>query len=255
MQLGLVTYQLAKDWDVETIVANCEETGFAGVELRTTDAHGVEVELTAKERQEVRRRFEDSSVTIAGLGSAFEYDSTDPDELQRNIDGTKVYVQLAADVGAPGVKVRPNRVHDEEVPREQTFEQIGKALAECGDFARDLGVEIRLEVHGPVTCEPPNIRRIVDYAACDNVFVCWNSNGQDIVDGSIDGSFELLGEDIGLVHITELWNDYPWPRLFELLRSVDYRGFCLAEIPESSDPMHLMRYYRALFFAYCAAGT
>ena len=253
MQLGLVTYQLARDWDVETIIANCEETGFAGVELRTTHGHGVEVELAAAERREVRRRFEDSAVAIAGLGSAFEYDSPEPEELQRNIDGTREYARLAADVGAPGVKVRPNHVHDDEgVPREQTFEQIGRALAECGDFARDLGVEIRLEVHGPVTCEPPNIRRIVDHAACDNVFVCWNSNGQDIVDGSIDGSYELLAEDIGLVHITELWNDYPWPRLFQLLKKSDYRGFCLAEIPESSDPVRLMHYYRALFLAHCA---
>ena len=71
-------------------------------------------------------------------------------------------------------------------------------------------------------------------------------------DGSIDGSFELLGNDIGLVHITELWNDYPWSRLFQLLKQAKYEGFCLAEIAESSDPVRLMRYYRALFLAHCA---
>ena len=49
-RLGLVTYQLAKDWDVEEIIANCTETGFEGVELRTTHAHGVEVELGAAQR-------------------------------------------------------------------------------------------------------------------------------------------------------------------------------------------------------------
>ena len=51
MRLGLVTYNLAKDWDVDTIIANCTETGFEGVELRTTHAHGVEVELSAAARQ------------------------------------------------------------------------------------------------------------------------------------------------------------------------------------------------------------
>ncbi|MCY3761709.1 MAG: sugar phosphate isomerase/epimerase [Gemmatimonadetes bacterium] len=250
MRLGLVTYQLAKDWDVEAIIDNCEETGFAGVELRTTHAHGVEVGLSTAERAEVRARFENSGVELAGLGSAFEYDAVDPAEVRRNIEGTKEYVRLAADLGADGVKVRPNRVHDEEgVPRERTFEQIGRSLAECADFARDAGVEIRLEVHGPVTCEPRNIRAILDFADADNLFVCWNSNPQDVEEGSIDGNFDLLRKDIRLVHITELWNDYPWRRLFELLSESGYRGFCLAEIPESSDPVRLMRYYGALWTA------
>ena len=250
MRLGLVTYQLARDWDVETIIANCEETGFGGVELRTTHAHGVEVGLSAEERGEVRARFEDSGVELAGLGSAFEYDAVDPGEVRRNIEGTKEYVRLAADLGAAGVKVRPNRVHDGEgVPRERTFEQIGQALAECAGFAGDAGIEIRLEVHGPVTCEPHIIRAILDYAGSDNLFVCWNSNPQDVEDGSIDRNFGLLQEDIRLVHITELWNDYPWRRLFELLSESGYKGFCLAEIPESPDALRLMRYYRALWTA------
>ena len=44
MKLGLVTYNMAKDWDVPTIIENCVETVFSGVELRTTHSHGVEVE-------------------------------------------------------------------------------------------------------------------------------------------------------------------------------------------------------------------
>ena len=250
MRLGLVTYNLAKDWDVETIIENCEETGFEGVELRTTHAHGVEVELSPARREEVKKRFADSPVEMAGLGSAFEYDAVDPQEVRRNIEGTKEYAQLAHDLGVPGIKVRPNKVHDDEgVPREKTFEQIGLSLRECGEFARDIGVQIRLEVHGRVTCEPPHIRKILDCADHDNVFACWNSNMQDIVDGSIDANFDLLKEKIRLVHITELWNEYPWGRLFELLKGIDYQGFCLAEIPESAEALRLMRYYRALWLS------
>ena len=248
MRLGLVTYNLAREWDLATVIANCEETGFEGVELRTTHAHGVEVELSATARREVRQRFDDSSVDLVGLGSAFEFDAVDPAEVGRNIEGTKECAALAADVGAAGVKVRPNRVHDDEgVEREKTFEQIGVSLRECGESARDLGVEIRLEVHGRVTCDPANIRRILDYADCDNVFACWNSNMQDLVDGSVDENFGLLARDIRLVHQTELWSEYPYRRLYQLLRESGYDGFCLAEIPESSDAARLMRYYRALW--------
>ena len=256
LRLGLVTYQLAKDWDVDTIIANCIEAEFEGVECRTTHAHGVEVSLSAAQRDEVKAKFAQSPVTLAGLGSAFEYDAVDADELRTHIEGTKQYVKLAADVGCAGVKVRPNKVHvDEGVPIDKTLEQIGRALGECGAFAKELGVEIRLEVHGRVTCEPPHIRTILDHADSDNVFACWNSNMQDRDEsGSIDANYRLLEKDIRLVHITELWSEYPWRRLFELLNGSGYDGFTLAEIPESADAVRLMKYYRALWLAHGARG-
>ena len=127
MKLGLVTYNLAKDWDLDRIVEMCSAHGFQGVELRTTHAHGVEVSLDGRRRDQVRKKFQDGPVALAGLGSAFEYHSNDPAEVRRNIEGTKEYAQLAADVGAPGIKVRPNGLQtDVGVPEETTLRQIGE---------------------------------------------------------------------------------------------------------------------------------
>ena len=56
MKLGIVTYNIAKDWDVPTIIKNCTETKFQGVELRTSHKHGVEVNLTKEQRAEVKKR-------------------------------------------------------------------------------------------------------------------------------------------------------------------------------------------------------
>src|ERR1700754_40275 len=46
MKVGIVTYNIAKDWDVPTIIKNCTEAKIQGVELRTSHAHGVEVKLS-----------------------------------------------------------------------------------------------------------------------------------------------------------------------------------------------------------------
>jgi hypothetical protein len=48
MKLGTVTYNIAKDWSLDTLIAHCKAAGFAGVELRTTHAHGVEPSLNAE---------------------------------------------------------------------------------------------------------------------------------------------------------------------------------------------------------------
>ena len=252
MKLGLVTYNLAKDWDIETIIENCGATGFEAVELRTTHAHGVEIETTPTEREEVRARFADSPVELAGLGSAFEYHSLDQDEVRRNIEGTKRYAELAKDVGASGIKVRPNGLQtDAGIAAESTLEQIGVALRECAGHAAGLGVKIRLEVHGRQTSRVPHIRKILDFADADNLYLCWNSNQSDLEDGGLEANFATVSDRIDFVHMRDLfWAEYPWTTLFGLLRGAGFSGYCCAEIPDSPDPLRVMRYYRALFDAY-----
>jgi sugar phosphate isomerase/epimerase len=252
MHLGLVTYNLAADWDLPTLLARCAATGFEGVELRTTHAHGVEDTLTAEQRREVRQRFAASPVQLFGLGTAFEFHSLDPAVVRQNVEGTKRALQLAHDLGAGGVKVRPNG-HQEQagVPREQTLEQIGHAAQECGRTARDLGVELRMEMHGAVR-DAASMRRIFEIADGD-CWACWNSNDDDVQAGSVKQAFDLVSRWIREAHITRIWNPhYPYRELFTLLKGAGYQGFCLAEIPASADPEELMRYYRALFD--CLAG-
>jgi len=250
MKLGTVTYNIAKDWDVETIIKNCEEAKFEGVELRTTHAHKVEVNLTPAERTQVRQRFQNSKVELMGLGSAFDYHTSDQVQLRKDIAATKEYIKLAHDVGAGGVKVRPNGF-PKEVPQAKTLEQIGKSLHEVGEFGDSHGVQIRLEVHGSGTQLLPNIKRIIDFADHRNVGVCWNSNPTDLDGDGFDFNFDLVKNKIFTVHLRDLYlDDYPFRRLFKRLNEVGFSGYCLAEIPENKDPVRVMKYFRSLFLAY-----
>jgi sugar phosphate isomerase/epimerase len=258
MKLGMVTYNMGKDMPLPELIDFCVKTGLEGVELRTTHAHGVEPSLTPEQRAEVRKRFEDSPVKLAGLGTTCEYQSADPDEVQKNIEESKVWAQLAADLGCPGIKVRPNGFpKDSSIPKEKTLEQIGKALGEVAAYAQTLGVEVRLEVHGGGTQEPPNIRAIMDHANHPNALVCWNSNATDMDErGSIADSFNLLKDKIALVHITDIGiYQYPWLDLFNRLKGIGYTGFCLAEIQHNPDPERFMKYYRTLFDLYTGKYT
>ena len=251
MRLGMVTYQMGHDLDVDGLIALCQAAGLEGVELRTTHRHGVEVSLTPRERGDVRRRFEDAGVAIAGLGSAFEFHATDPQEVRRNIEAAKAYAQLAADVGAPGIKVRPNGLPEGTAP-ERTYEQIGRAWAEVAAAGADVGVEVRMEVHGARTQEPRHFLQILAHADHPNAKACWNSNATDMDEtGDIGPFFEATADRIGLVHITEIGRpQYPWADLFGRLRRMGYAGFCLAEIAHNPEPERFMRYYRTLYDLY-----
>jgi sugar phosphate isomerase/epimerase len=250
MKLGTVTYNLAKDWDIPTIIKNCTEAKFEGVELRTTHAHKVEVELTKVQRDEVRKRFENSKVELMSLGSAFDYHTPDQAKLRKDIEATKEYIILAHDVGAGGVKVRPNGL-PKEVPVEKTLEQIGKSLRELGQFASGYGQQIRVEVHGAGTQLLPHMKTIMDVADHRMVGVCWNSNPTDLDGAGFDHNFDLVKDKIFTVHMRDLHlEDYPFRRLLARLNELKFQGYCLAEIPESKDPVRVMKYYRSLWLAY-----
>jgi sugar phosphate isomerase/epimerase len=251
LKIGTVTYNIAKDWDVPTIIKNLTEVGMDAVELRTTHKHGVEISLSPAARADVKKRFEDSPVKIGGLGTICEYHSPDPAVVRKNVEETKAWVSLARDVGSPGVKVRPNGL-PKNVPEEKTLEQIGKALAECGAVANDNGVKIQLEVHGEGTSRLPRIRKIMDHAGNHpGVRVCWNSNPTDLLDGGFEANFKLVRDQIGQIHMRDLFlEEYPFRQLITSLVAMKFQGYCFAEIPESADPVRVLKYFRGMIRAY-----
>lgn len=253
LKLGIMTYLIAKDWDIDTIIKNLSETGYQSVELRTTHAHGVEIDLNAKERAEVKKRFEDSSLEAISLASGFYYHSSDQNELRNNIEGTKDYILLARDIGALGIRVFPNQIPDdipeEQANREKTMEQIGTALAEVGEFAYNEGVEIRLCVHGRNTTSIPVIKKIIDYSRSPHVYINWNCNKTDMDGKGLEYNFNLIKDRIRSLHMHELWGNYPYRQLFRMLSDMNFSGYCNAEIEGSTDPVRLLKYYRGLFLA------
>ncbi len=210
----------------------------------------MEVGLSPAERRQVKQRFADSKVQLMGLGSAFDFHTPDQDKLKKDIAATKDYMVLAHDVGATGVKVRPNAL-PKEVPKEKTLEQIGRALRELGEFGENYGIAIRVEVHGTNTSLLPNIRTILDAAGQRNVGVCWNCNQSDLEGGGFEHNFALVKDRIFSVHMRDLYlEEYPFRKLLNGLNQIGFPGFCLAEIPPSTDPLRVMKYFRALWLAY-----
>ena len=249
MKFGLVTYQWGKDWDLPTLIANCEKTGYQGVELRTQHAHGVETGLNALQRAEVKKRFDDSPVTCIGYGSNFEYHSPDPAKLRENIDQTKEYIKLCKDIGATGIKVKPNNLPD-GIPKEKTIAQIAASFSEVGKFARDFGQMIRVEVHGNLTQELPNMRAIFEQVTEPNVKICWNSNDTDLLPPGLKGNFDMVKKWIGdTVHVRELnIGDYPYQELFNLFAGIGYDGWILLEArTEPKDRIAAMKEQLSIF--------
>jgi len=253
-RLGIVTYNVPKDWDLPTLLKVCQEIGIAAIECRTTHKHGVEPSITPQERKDVKKQFADAGVVFWGCGSVCEFHSADPAVVRKNVEECKRFIDLVHDIGGKGVKVRPNGV-PKGADEQKTFEQIGKALAQCGQAAEAAGLEIWVEVHGAITQVPRNMKSSMDACGHKSVGVTWNSNATDIENKSVAAAFALLKPHIKSCHINDLENDargkYPYRELFKLLREGGYDRYTLCEVgtpyPDVAKGTAFLKQYKQLW--------
>lgn len=269
MKLGLLTYNLARSWDLPTLLDRAKAVGVDGVSFRVDQghAHGVELNLSPTQRREVRDRVAASGVAICGLSSGCRYDTLDAQELRNQIDRTKALLQLAADVGASGLKVFGNNFHEDEgVSRDETMRQIASALRECAEFAAGLTlastsaessavssvepmVGVRFEMHGDLNPWPHSVR-LMELTGHPSVSLIYNCDPRDVVSGSIENTLEHIRPWLRHVHLHDLSDPFPYRELFEFLVDMDYDGYMVGELPASSDPERVLLYFCALWRAH-----
>jgi hypothetical protein len=50
-------------------------------------------------------------------------------------------------------------------------------------------------------------------------------------------------------------DEYPWRTLITNLAAMNFQGYCFAEIPESTDGVRVLNYFRGMFRAYQGLTT
>ena len=151
--MGAVTYNVLKDWDLETIIEQLEAADSKPSNCEP-DTSMVWSPISPAERERVKERFQSSKVRLLSFGSTCEFHSPDDAVRRQNVDTGKRWIELAHDTGAWGVKVRPNGL-PKDVPTETTVGRIGGVPPRTGRLRRRPR---RRDLDGstwPATQEPP----------------------------------------------------------------------------------------------------
>lgn len=251
MKLCLLTYNMARRWELPKIVEVAKACGFAGMELRAEagHAHGVELERTPAERRAIRDQIEDAYLDVACIGTGSRFDSPDPAKRQEVVERTKRYVELAADLGCRRIRVFGNDV-PAGVARHDCTRYVGESLRTLGEFAEPLGVDVLLEMHGQFNYWG-FARAAVEAASHANVALVYNCDQRDVVGGSVAATYSRVRDWIRHVHTHELTRGYPYPELFELLEGDGYEGYLSSELgAETPAPEQFLAMYAALVRAW-----
>ncbi|MBG0739670.1 sugar phosphate isomerase/epimerase [Paeniglutamicibacter antarcticus] len=137
----------APDASVTQLVRWARRFGAEGLEIRVDDGGIAPLGLSAAGRVVLRQALEDAGVGVLALASYVNICASEPD--QEVLAGLRANVQLAADLGAAGIRVFPGAGVDPLATTDMSvFDAAGarRLSAVLGD-ARDLGVRLLLETH------------------------------------------------------------------------------------------------------------
>ncbi len=263
MKLSLLTYNMARTWELPRLLEFARHGGYAAIELRAeaNHRHGIELETTPQERREIRDRIQDAYLDVSCIGLSSRFDTPDSARRREVVERTKAYVELAAAVSCRRLRVfgndMPKAGPDGDAPpdRETVIGYVADALRELAEFAAPQGVEILLEMHGQFNYWH-FARGAVERAAHDGVGLVYNCDVRDIVGGSIAATYERVRHLIRHVHMHAFTRGYPYPELFGLLQRDGYTGYCASEIDqEVPTPEDYLLMYGQLFRAWQALAA
>ncbi len=146
--------------------------GYDGIEPRVTSGHrhGVEPGTDADTRREIRKQAEDSGIALCCVSTSCKY--ADPQAAPQNVEETLRCIDLAADVGAPRIRVFGGAI-PRGIGREEAIEQVAGALRSVAEHAAQRGVTVCLETHDD-WCDPADVADAMRRVSHPAVGVNWD---------------------------------------------------------------------------------
>jgi len=146
--------------------------GYDGVEPRLDagHAHGIEAAIDADQRRAIRETVEASGVALACLATSLTY--ADPTVTDEMIMQTRERIDLAADVGAPTLRVFGGKIGG-GLEREAAVELVASCLSRVADQAGERGLILCIETHDD-WCNPADVAAVIGRVNHSAVAVNWD---------------------------------------------------------------------------------
>ncbi len=133
-------------WTWETVIEQARAMGYDGLEWRGGEQGHVNPSWTTSQRAALKRRMDQAQLVSLAVTSYTSFTSDDPRVRALNVESLQQHLELAADIGAPYV-----RVFLGELAKGQSFESVQSQIIECLSaalpHAHATGVGMAIEHH------------------------------------------------------------------------------------------------------------
>ena len=246
-------------WEWKKILDFAAQHGFAAIELR-----GVErkldlpaLPLFAPDRlEQTKNEIRASKLQIACVSSSAQLYVEDPTKREKQLEDARRFIDLAAALGAPYVRVFGGKADSDKspIPSDETKARVAAGLRELGKYAGPQKVTVIIESHDHFTSSA-TLKDVLRAAGSENVGLLWDAH-HTFATSNEDPKYTVheLGTWIRHTHIKDSIGsgedrkyvltgrgNVPIARQIEALRSIQYKGFYCFEWeklwhPDIDDP-------------------
>jgi sugar phosphate isomerase/epimerase len=226
------TAEGAGSMTLDDFVDLCAEYGLPGTE---PTSYYVPDPLPDKYLQRLRRRALLAGVTVSGtaIGNTFTYPAGP--ERDREIAYTKRWIDRAADMGAPTIRIFAGNLQKgttEAQARQWTID----AIRECCDYAGRKGVILALENHGGIVTTAEQLVSIVREIDSEWFGVTWDSGNFRSADPYAELAMIAPYAVTAQIKTKIAGKPADLPRVIRILRDVNYRGWLALEYEDEEEP-------------------
>lgn len=191
------------NWDLATMASHAKPMGYNGIELR---ALGAQMNLAnapelAADPDTVVKALADLDLELVCLSSSATFHSPDKHDVEDQKALVRDYIELAAKLNCPFV-----RVFGSEVPRgaspDKTLNQIARALRDLASHAAKHRVTVLIENSGDF-CGSRDIWYLLNVVNHPAIKTCWNPLNAASIGERPTISIPRLGTRIGMVHLCD----------------------------------------------------
>jgi sugar phosphate isomerase/epimerase len=163
-------------WDWIPILDFASKHGFGSIELR-----GLQKSMDLTERPEFsparvaqsKKELADRGLRVSCLGSSARMHETEPAVREAQMAEARRFIDLAAKLGAPYVRVFGDRL--DAARREEVLAHVSAGLRELGSYAGDRGVVVIIESHGDFV-QSPTLKELLERASSPHVALLWDAH-------------------------------------------------------------------------------
>jgi sugar phosphate isomerase/epimerase len=217
---------------LDDFVDLCAEYGLPGTELTT---YYVPEPLPDRYLQRLRRHALLAGLTVSGtaIGNTFTYPAGA--ERDREIAYTKLWIDRAADMGAPTIRIFAGNLQ-KGTTEEQARQWAIDAIRECCDYAGRKGVILALENHGGIVTTVEQLLSIVRAIDSEWFGVNWDSGNFRGADPYAELKLAAPYAVTAQIKVKVGGKPADLPRVVQILKDVNYRGWVALEYEEEEEP-------------------
>jgi sugar phosphate isomerase/epimerase len=227
------------NWRLDQVIELAARTGYDAIELRFLEGEDSLWKLpafTGAALIATRQMLTDHGLFVACLDTSCRFHSADRKDRSRQIEEGVRMAELAAELGAPGIRVFGDKIQP-GTERDSTRGWIADGIRELSEHTLRSGVEVWLETHGDFATSAEAIA-ILEMSGRD-AGVIWDPANALLDGGESPGeALEVLESKLRHVHLKDFmrfgskWRpaltgegDFPLREVLDALQAANYDRF------------------------------